>query len=163
MPWVLLHPRGQNCQAYGGCYVLCFYNRLLPGRLLREKGCPLPSRQCGPGYKRTICTSILCILESWKWSPDRVILGGIMVSSQQSCVCLPATGLTRLNPRHVGRQGGSLCVSHHIDKATGAQLDMDQHQHHTLSLQVCSIHHHITKELEKTAWFILIAKMERTF
>lgn len=32
----------------------------------RKKGCPLPSRHCGPGYKRTVCTSIVFILESWK-------------------------------------------------------------------------------------------------
>lgn len=72
-------------------------------------------------HKRTIYSRVP------EGSPDGVILGGIMVSSQQSCLPPSYTGLTQPSPSQAGRQDESLCVSHHRDKAMGAQLDTDQH------------------------------------
>lgn len=139
-----------------GCCVLYFHNGLLPGR--RAVPYPVDSAALDTKRRFTQLTIYSRVLEG---SPDGVISGIIIESSQQSCVYLPSTGFTQSTSSHVGRQRGSLCVSHGIDKATG--VSTDQHQHHRPSLLVWSIHHHVTRELQESTWLILIAKMERTF
>lgn len=164
MPWAILQPRCQSSQAWGGrdgrgggprllCFVN-FHNGLLPRRAV-----PYPVDRAALDTKGRF-TQLTIYSRVLEGSPDGVI-SGIIESSQQSCVGFPSTGLTQSTPSHVGRQRGSLCVSHRIDKTAG--VSTDQHQHHRPSLLVWSIHHHVARELQESTWLMLIAKMERTF
>lgn len=158
MPWAILQPRCQSSQAWGASQVarFCIFTMgFLPGR--RAVPYPVDRAALDTKGRFTRLTVYSRVLEG---SPDGVI-SRIIESSQQSCVGFPSTGLTQSTPSHVGRQRGSLCVSHGIDKTT--RVSRDQHQHQWPSLLVWSIHHHVAKEFQESTWLILIAKTERTF
>lgn len=134
--------------------LLCIFTTgFLPGR----RAVPYPVDRAALDTKGRF-TRLAIYSRVLEGSPDGVISG--IIESSQLYYC-PSTGLTQSTPSRVGRQRGSLCVSHGIDKTTG--VSRDQHQHHRPSLLVWSIHHHVARELQESTWLMLIAKTERTF